>query len=55
MEQMARDQMEIDRVGNLIRGFGWKISKQEFTDDKIIMVIEKSRGPGVEVAEAGPG
>jgi len=50
-----RDRLEIDRVGNLITGFGWKIVKQEFTEDKIIVTIEKSRAPGVEVAPAGPG
>jgi len=50
-----RDRLEIDRVGNLIRGFGWNIAKQEFTEDKIIVIIEKSRAPGVEVPEAGPG
>jgi len=52
---MERDRLEIDRVGNLITGFGWHITKQEFTADKIIVVIEKSRSPEVEVPEAGPG
>jgi len=50
-----RDRLEIDRVGNLITGFGWRIVKQEFTEDKIKVAIEKSRAPGVEVPEAGPG
>jgi len=49
------DRLDIERLGNLVTGFGWKIKKQEFTDDKIIVVLEKSRAPGVEVAEAGPG
>lgn len=52
---MDRDRLEIDRVGNLITGFGWRIVKQEFTEDKIKVQIEKSRAPGVEVPEAGPG
>lgn len=51
---MDRDRLEIDRVGNLITGFGWRIVKQEFTEDKIIVQIEKSRAPGVEVPEASP-
>jgi len=55
MVDPERDRLEIDRVGNLIRGFGWSIAKQEFTEDKIIVQIEKSRAPGVEVEEAGPG
>ena len=54
MEQMERDRLEIDRVGNLITGFGWQITKQEFTDDKVIVQIEKSRSPDVEVPDAGP-
>jgi hypothetical protein len=52
---LERDRLEIDRLGNLITGFGWKIRKQEFTEDKIIVTIEKTRGPGVEVPDAGAG
>jgi hypothetical protein len=48
-----RDRLEIERLGNLVTGFGWRVVKQEFTDEKIIMQIEKRRGPGVEVPEAG--
>ena len=48
-----QDRLEIDRVGNLITGFGWVLKKQEFTDDKIIVTFEKNRAPGIEVAEAG--
>ena len=51
----VQDRLEIDRLGNLITGFGWSIRKQEFTEDKIIIQIEKKRAPGVEVPEAGPG
>jgi len=51
---IERDRLEVDRLGNLITGFGWKITKQEFTDDKIIIVVEKPRALGVEVPEAGP-
>lgn len=54
MDPEARDRLEIDRLGNLITGFGWKVTKQEFTDEKIVIQIEKVRGPGVEVPEAGP-
>jgi len=54
MDPIERDRLEIDRLGNLITGFKWQIVKQEFTDEKIIVTIEKPRAPGVEVAEAGP-
>lgn len=50
-----QDRLEIERVRNLIIGFGWAIIKQEFTEDKMIIQIEKKRSPGVVVPEAGPG
>lgn len=50
-----RDKIELERLTNLIQGFGWKTVKQEFTDDKIIVTVEKSRAPGVEVPEAAEG
>ena len=50
-----RDKLEIDRLSNLITGFGWVITKQEFTTDKIIISLEKPRAPGVEVGGAGAG
>ena len=55
MVDPERDRLEIDRLGNLIRGFGWNVAKQEFTEEKIIVTIEKKRAAGVEVEEAGPG
>lgn len=55
MEAIERDRLEVDRLGNLITGFGWRIVKQEFTDEKIIIALEKTRAPGVEVPEAGAG
>jgi len=55
MEAIERDRLEVDRLGNLITGFGWRIVKQEFTDEKIIVSIEKTRAPGVDVPEAGAG
>lgn len=55
MVDETRDRLEIDRLGNLITGFGWRITKQEFTEDKILITIEKSRAPGVEVPDAEAG
>lgn len=51
---IERDTVELERLRNLIVGFGWNITKQEFTEDRIITTVEKPRGPGVEVPEAGP-
>lgn len=55
MDPVDRDRIEVDRVGNLITGFGWKIIKQEFTEEKIVLTVEKPRAPGVEVPPAGAG
>lgn len=52
---LDRDKLEIDRLSNLITGFGWKVVKQEFTEDKIVIILEKDRAPGVEAGGAGPG
>lgn len=52
---LERDGLELDRLMNLVTGFGWKLKKQELTEDKIEVTLEKSRAPGVEVPEAGPG
>lgn len=50
-----RDTIELERLKNLSSGFGWDLVKQELTDDKIIVTLEKKRGPGVEVPEAEAG
>ncbi len=57
MRQLAvdRDKLEIERLSNLITGFGWKIIKQEFTEDKIKLELEKDRAPGVEAGGPGAG
>ena len=55
MPEYARDSIELERLKNLTSGFGWDMAKQEFTDEKIIVTLEKKRGPGVEVPEAGEG
>ena len=55
MVDADRDRLEIDRLGNLVTGFNWKIAKQEFTDEKIIVTLERSRAPGVKVPEADAG
>ena len=50
-----RDKLEVDRINNLTQGFGWKITKQEFTEDKIRISLEKDRAPGVEAGGPGAG
>lgn len=52
---IERDRLEIERLANLITGFGWSIVKQEFTTDKILISLERDRVKGVEPAERVPG
>ncbi len=33
--------IEIDRLLNLIRGFGWEMEKKEISDEEIIITIKK--------------
>lgn len=33
--------IEIDRINNLIRNFGWNISKQEILEKEIVLTIRK--------------
>ena len=34
-------QLEIERIVNLIRGFGWEKKGEQIQDDKIVLTIEK--------------
>lgn len=52
---LDRDKLEVDRLSNLITGFGWKIIKQEFTEDKIKLELSKDRSPEVETGGPGAG
>ena len=35
--------IEIDRLLNLVRGFGWEESRREVTEDQIIITIKKKK------------
>lgn len=34
--------LEVDRLNNLITGFGWTVQKQEFIDGQIVITIVKT-------------
>jgi len=34
-------EIEVERVGNLIKGFGWEITKQEVIGEDLILTIKK--------------
>lgn len=44
----VEDKLDIERVSNLIMGFGWRITKQETLPDRLILTVEKTREPTVE-------
>jgi len=48
-----RDRLEVERLINLVQGFGWKETKREESDQKIIVTIERSKT--VPVSETGAG
>lgn len=34
-------EIEVERVTNLVRGFGWEVIKQEVVGDELIMTLKK--------------
>jgi len=34
--------LEVERVLNLIRGFGWEMKEKRIEDDKVSLLIQKS-------------
>ncbi len=34
-------EIEVERVMNLVRGFGWEKQEQRMSDDSVILVIKK--------------
>jgi len=48
-----RDRLEVERLTNLVQGFGWKEIKREETDQKIIVTLERAKT--VTVTETGAG
>lgn len=49
------NRIEVDRIVNLTQGFGWKLTRQEFLTDKIIVQLEKSVPVSTEGEAGGPG
>jgi len=48
------DELEIERLRNLVQGFGWVISKVELKTDRIVLVVEKVRESKEADESAGP-
>jgi len=47
------NKIEIERIDNLVRNFGWSKIKEEITDEDIILTIKKKRV--VAIPEVGEG
>jgi hypothetical protein len=47
-------ELEVERVMNLVRGFGWDKVKEEILGDEIHLEIKK-KSPAAAVAGPGPG
>lgn len=49
------NRLEIERIVNLVTGFGWEKVKEEIEDDFIVMTLRKKRIVPVKETGAGPG
>jgi len=50
----VQEQLEVDRLINLVRGFGWEEEKREMTTMDIIITLKKPRIVGEVETGAGP-
>lgn len=49
-----RNQLEFERIRNLVQGFGWAQVKTETTDSELIMVLTKKRETPIAGTEGMP-
>lgn len=49
------NRLEVERIRNLVSGFGWEVFKEEITEEDIIIVMKKRRVIPVGVPMPGPG
>ncbi|KKM21100.1 hypothetical protein LCGC14_1638770 [marine sediment metagenome] len=40
---MIEDRLEIERIQNLVRNFGWELTETKSTDEEIVIVLAKKR------------
>ena len=41
--EMIEDRLEVERIQNLVRNFGWELSETKSTDANLVIVLEKKR------------
>jgi len=49
------DDLEIERLRNLVIGFGWVVTKTELKTDRIVLTVEMERELKETPETAGPG
>lgn len=54
MPELIQDRLEVERVINLVQGFGWEKVSEELTDEHIEMKIRKKRAVVAPETGAGP-
>jgi len=47
------NRLEIERIRNLVTGFGWKMTEERVTEDKILVTMEKPVVAPTEVSKEG--
>ena len=51
----VEDRLEVDRLTNLVQGFGWRVQRQDFESDMIRVTLVKNRTASAETEGASPG
>ena len=54
MPEFEKDRLEVDRVLNLVQGFGWEKTSESITDEHVIITIRKKRAEPAPEMGAGP-
>lgn len=50
-----REELELERLRNLVAGFGWTVKKSEYLEDRLVVTLEKKREVPVTPIGPGPG
>lgn len=55
MNEVEMNKLEIDRMMNLVQGFGWEKTEEKLTDEHIILTIRKKKIVPETPLGVGPG
>jgi hypothetical protein len=54
MPEFDKDRLEVERVMNLVQGFGWEKTGEQITDTHTVITIRKKRAEPEAEMGAGP-